>query len=230
MRIDLKDKKAGEIFQVVGDTRWFKCFEHSKLKFYGYSFLQLSSIWILDYDEAKRLAREFGLIIAYSKITNIILEEIFIPTETRKQYNYWSKTSHRYLARAKVVDGNKNEYYRIGSAGPDNVHRHFLSYRAEIACKRAIVRCIIDILGLQDMVVEFDEEMMVQPNVENKKDDKDKVIEEKLNDEKNKNKITETQLEMIKKLLKSKKKNFVKKKYSKMTEEEAGNIINKLKE
>lgn len=234
MRIDLKDKQVGETFQIIGDTRWFKCFEYIAnekkekvvpFKFYGYSFLKESSTWILDYDEARRLARINNLKIEYSKITHTIPEEIFVPHEKREYYDFWSKTSTRYIAEAKVIDDVNNEiYFRIGSSGADNVRMRFLSYRPEIACKRATVRCIIDILGLQDMVVEFEEDS-IEPSITD-----DKKIEPQIDDNQNKNKITEAQIEMIKKLLKSKKKKFSKKKYLKMTEEEAGNIINKLKE
>jgi hypothetical protein len=109
------------------------------------------------------------------------------------------------------------EIIRIGSAAMDNVPSKVIQYIPNIACKRAVVKCIVDCLNLEDVIEDFYEPLEQEDGV--RPDTKDKLPKKKIT------KITQSQLLMIKQLSKK----FDKRKYVKMTEEDAEKEINKLK-
>ncbi len=218
MKVSLEDYEVGQMFQLTGDERIFKCFEYEGFKFYGYAFIKTAMDFMLDHPEAKRLAKNAGICIVSSRIIHIPKDNIFMNTALRKSCNFWSKEGIRYIAEARL-EYKGIDYYRNSSAGADNVSTFFVTYCPEIACKRAVIQGIIDILDLKDVTVEYQPERTFIEKEES--EDQDEKKDEKMMDE--------TQLNMIKTLLKENDKRFSKKKYEKLTYEEAGNTIKELK-
>jgi len=219
MNIDLSKYKIGDIFTIQDDERFFKKLVHHGVEFYVYALFPDATKFALDNQEAKRLCKKFGIDIIYSKIILCPTDNLFIDIEKRKRYNFYNKMGVRYIAEAKIIYNNK-EITRVASAGADNVEINFLTYCPEIACRRAEKKCIIDALGLEEIMVDWNVEI-----------DKDKIkIKEPNKKEKTKDKIiSKAQLNMIKTLHKSLNKKFVKSKYEKISFKEAKDIINNLK-
>lgn len=249
MKIDLSSKVVGDIFQILNDKRWFRVFEIKKfnelenIKFYAYGFRADGDKWILDEDQTNYLIDVFNIDVEYCRIVHTPLDNIFMNVDTRKYWNFYEKRGCRYIAECKMniienwtdnKDGNINitkSIIRDASAGADNIGIYFVTYAPEIAMSRAKKRCIIDFLKLKDIVSDYIDTINYEKEKLSEDSSSVEIKQENKKDNKldNNNLITETQMNMIKLLLKANKKKFLKKKYKKMTQEEAGKIIEELK-
>lgn len=244
--IDNTEIKLDEIFKIDGDNRYFKkCGKLGRgnkvAEYIVYGYLKKYEDgrneikFRMDYEQATKLARKFEIKIEYSKIIHIIKDHIFLGEHGRNQaknwYGAWYREGQRYIAEAKATfpgelfneDWNtREEMTRTGTAGIDNVGFAFLSYCPNMACKRASIKLVIDILCLSDISEDFydpteQEEDTKQNKSSDKKEDKEEI-----------GPATKTQFNMIKQLLKKRGKKFLKK-YEKFSKKEASDLIVELK-
>ena len=157
--IELKDRKVGDTFTVDGDNRIFKVMEagatssmNSKCRFCVYALSDEAEMegvlrWRLDYENAKTLIENYNLVVEYSRITLAPIDNIYLSQEMRKETGCFRPTGPRYIAEAAIRNGSLS-IVRTASAGADNVSWNFMTWAPDIACKRAIIKCVIDSLNL----------------------------------------------------------------------------------
>ena len=192
-----------------------------------------------------RLARRFNIEIASSRVTHVV-HDIFMFSEHDRVYlkgNYglYKLEGNRYIAEAVLKYGWKEDHIdttgyttddvtrrtmvRTGTAAIDNVPSGVSTYCPNMACKRAVIKGIVDLLGLRTMdIVEdfYESKEMAENDKATKKNAGKKGPKKKID------KIDETQLNTIKVMHNELKKKFAKKKYSKMNKEQASKEIEKL--
>lgn len=157
--IELKDSKTGDIFTVEGDDRIFKVLEANEFPFYVYALQDETQEgkpvrWRLDYEEAKRLIERFNLIVEYARITHTPTDNIYLSPEIRKETGCFRQIGIRYVAEASIRNGTVT-IVRTGSAGADNVSWPFMTWAPDIACKRAVIKCVLDSLGIEKIEPEI---------------------------------------------------------------------------
>ena len=228
MKLNLTDQNVGNIFQVEGDSRYFKCVETGinsiktkTFRFYVYAFQENSQTWRLDYTQAMRLAEVQKIHVHYSKIMHIVPDVMlfsgFARTEFKNKYDLFVREGKRYVAEARIEYKDDysatKEIIRTSSAAIDNIAPMVMTYAPEVACKRAVIKCIIDALHLEDIVEEF-----YQYEDEEGTKKKQRATPRKTE------MVTNLQLEQLK-ILDPK---FTEKKYKDKTLKQAGEIIDKL--
>jgi hypothetical protein len=241
----LKEVKEGGVFLIARDERYWKhCIidrpgqKEFSYFIYGYAYMSPGQggevVYRLDYKEGRRLAVNFNLRTRYAKIVHIVRDHVFLNSNTRSRYKnekfgLWITEGNRYIAEASIeyfegftrvllvsegVDSTRT-ITRQASAGTDNVDAEFVTYCPEMAIKRAELKCIIEALGLKDVVEDF-YELSSTDKEQNKNKNKEKDKQ-----------ATDNQIDMIKKLLKQNKKKFLKK-HEKLSYDEAVKLIEEL--
>jgi len=163
------------------DDVWFKKVKHGGCAFWAYGFGKKDeqpNTFSITLQVSKQLEKHF---------------DISLSTEQYQAYVY-------NTIICNVTMKHEGQYItRMGTASPLDVGKEFLSKLPFMACKRARIRALLDILGIIDLVSDpfftenaFDEEPQV--NIESDNNDKP---------------ANATQKEMLKKLCKEKNKKYV---------------------
>ena len=157
--MELKGKKIGEVFTVEGDQRIFKAVEHDGSVYCVYALQDEASEgqplrWRMDYDAAKSLIDRFSLYVENARIVHVANDNIYLSAEARKETGCYRNFGARYIAEATIRKGT-DAVTRTASAGADNVGWAYASWCPDIACKRAVIKCVIDILKIKDVEPEI---------------------------------------------------------------------------
>jgi hypothetical protein len=157
--MELKDRKIGEVFTIEGDSRIFKAVEHDGSVYCVYALQDEASDgqplrWRMDYDAAKSLIDRFSLYVENARVIHAVSDNIYMSAEAKKESGFFRNFGIRYIAEATIRKGT-DAVTRTASAGADNVGWQYASWCPDIACKRAIIKCVIDILKIKEVEPEI---------------------------------------------------------------------------
>jgi len=156
--IPIEDRKIEDTFTLPGDNRVFKVIglektgQQAAFKFCVYALASEAEDegmlrWRLDYENAKALIVHYNLVVEYARIAHTPTDNIYLSQEMRKETGCFRNVGIRYIAEAAIRNGT-TVVVRTASAGADNVSWDYMTWAPDIACKRAIIKCVIDSLDL----------------------------------------------------------------------------------